>query len=348
MHLPDGAPANSSLRGSARTLGFCFLASVMVVLHAPHDAAAQIVAPVIPPVDIPDPPPTELESSIRIAETPTDPVSGNPVSHFLNMATQSFETGLTLYDPGRASADGSVPPELGGIDVGEDSLPIFGAGVQYGRYSTNETDSESWTLPLYHSFLLGDSGFAINVDLPLAYTTIEDDSFFSGSGSVGVRIPVIEGHWALTPSARLGLVNSNDLDTGVLSYGGSLTSDLRFRIGEAAFQVGNMVAHYRAREASFIQDDTLAYDPQNTIIRNGLAVTYPFRFLGQSMNGTVFATDTRFFGDAAFVEQYNDFGFTIAWERPSFTSLTDRVRLGATYSRNEEGNGIRFNMGYRF
>ena len=322
----------------------------MVALFATHQAAAQIVPPVTPPPDVPAPPgdSERMDSATRIAETAMDPVSGNPVSQFYSMSIRSFETGLALDDPARASADGTVTPEYGGIDVGQENVGVFGVGVQYGRFSTDGTDAESWTLPLYHTFLLGDSGYAINVDVPLAYSTIEDDSFFSGSGSLGVRIPVLQGQWALTPAFRIGLVNSNDLQAGVFSYGGSLTSDFRFRIGQAAFQVGNMVSHFRATEATFLQDDTLSYDPQNTIIRNGMAMTYPFQAYGQDLTGTIFATDTRFFGDDAFVEQFNEFGFVVGWERPSFTSLTDRVRLGATYTRNEEGNGFKLNMGYRF
>lgn len=322
------------------------LAMALIAVTPP--AFAQIIPPVTPPPDIPPPPEEELDSATRIAETPTDPVSGNPVGLFYTMSVNAFESGLALDDPARASADGTVGPEYGGVEVGQESLAIFGAGVQYGRFTTDGTDAESWTLPLYHSFLLGDSGYAIHVDLPLAYTTIEDDSFFTGSASVGVRVPVIEGMWSVTPAVRFGLVNSNALQAGVWSYGGSVTSDLRFRIGDAAFQVGNMVAHYRASETTLLQDDTLGYDPQNTIIRNGVAVTYPFQAFGEDMTGTVFATDTRFFGDEAFVEQFNEFGFTIGWERPSFTDLTDRIRLGGTFSRNQEGTGFKLNMGYRF
>lgn len=347
--LPETARPCRGRAGRPAIRAVAALAPLLALMAATAPAAAQIIPPVTPPPDIPEPPgAAETDSATRIAETPTDPVAGNPVSLFYTMSINAFESGLALDDPARGSADGTVGPEYGGVEVGQRNLAIFGAGVQYGRFSTNGTDAESWTLPLYHSFLLGDSGYAINVDLPLAYTTIEDDSFFSGSASVGVRVPVIQGMWSVTPAVRFGLVNSNAFQAGVWSYGGSVTSDLRFRIGDAAFQVGNMVAHYEASQTSLLQDDTLSYDLGNTIIRNGIAVTHPFQAFGEDLTGTVFATDTRFFGDEAFVEQFNEFGFTIGWERPSFTSLTDRIRLGGTFSRNEEGTGFKMNMGYRF
>jgi hypothetical protein len=276
------------------------------------------------------PPPVELDGAATAASGAFSPISGNPVSQFYLMTNNSFETAVGLDDP----------------DRGE--LPIFGAGVEFGAFNTDGTRSRSYILPLRRSFLLDMPGWAINLDLPLAFTTIEGSESYSGSGSVGLRIPVFVDRWTLTPAFRIGFLSSNALSTGAVTYGGTITSELDFQLGDTEFTVGNLVSRFHAIDASALQDDTVDVDLKNTVLRNGVIVTHPVSAFSQDLDLSAFVTDTRFFGDEVFIDQYNEVGFTIGWNEPSLTAITNRLAIGVTYTRNEEGDGIRANFGFRF
>jgi hypothetical protein len=269
-----------------------------------------------------------------VAETSSDPVAGNPNSLVARTAADDFEAGTSM--------GGSLPTVDG-------SQTNFAFGARFGQFTVDDQKTNVYSAPLRTSFKLGDSGLALLLDAPLTVVEIENAYSYGGSLGLGLRVPVTS-FWSLTPAIRAGVVGSEDLAALATVYSGSLTSSLRFHIGETALNIGNAVTRTATGSAK-VDGYEIDYDIKNVISRNGVEVSHPLStaIASRRIDLEFAAVNTRFFGDAIYIEQYTDLAVSLGFRRSEGDLLYNFARVGLTYSFGDEGySGVTVNFGYQF
>ena len=258
------------------------------------------------------------DGSTLIADAPYNPVNGSPSSLLQDMSGNDFWSGIE---------------SIGGTEINFDYTSLTQDGV----------DIDVFKLPIRHTFDLPDTDMQLVVQAPFAYATIEDDIVYSQQLGGALRIPLTES-WEITPAVRVGGVYSEDFLSEAIGYGGAVTSRFQFAIGDYTVLVGNHVGYYRAQDVDLFLDESINYNTQNVLLRNGIIVDGPVPMFGGTLDVQAFLVDTRNFGDDLFVDSYIDIGAS--------ANLADLigypVRFGAKGTFGEETTGFSLNTGYRF
>lgn len=302
----------------------------------------------------PQPVSGQLAPPLPIEPSGDSEIATNPANPFAPGAAGMFPLFIPDFLP---TVPAGRPPGAEAAEEGQTGLRGFGFGVEFGTFNIEDTDVDRWVIPLsYHRDFDNFAG-TLEIDAPLSYAQIDGDDVLSGSLGLGVRYPLFDGLLQTTPELRIGAVSSNGASTGTFVYGGSWSNEV-FLAGDdlgtipllshLTIHIGNTISHFRVEDVRLLQDDGLKYSHRQTIIRNGIALTHPFSAFGQDLAGTVFVTDTRFVGEDIVVDQYNEFGVVFRWEEPLVPGLEQPINIGVTYSRSNEGSGVRANFGYRF
>jgi len=277
-----------------------------------------------------------------VAESPIDPIAGNPSSLQSKMGEQTF---------GNATGFGTLSEPFGSRDGkgGFQAVPgLVSVGGDVGFARSGGYNSTIATLPIKYSYYFSDPRYAITVDLPITYVRTEGAN--SGQASLGLsfRFPVVD-NWFLVPSARLGAAGSLDLGAGALMYSGDLTSVYNIYAGDLKVTVGNGVGIYRSQKLS-VGDISLDYDLQNTALKNGVSVEGPlgFTMFDSPTSWQVYVTDTHMFGDKLYVQHYDEVGVLFG-TRPTMDGQSwNSFRLGLSYTHGSDYNAVKANFGYRF
>ncbi len=269
-----------------------------------------------------------------VANTPVDPLAGNPNSLMAKMAASDFAIG---FDP-----DVVLPSEEGSIpDIGR-------LGLQFGHFFSGEFSGNNYTIPLRYSFNL-DNGYGIVLDAPLNILSVSGSQAYSGSFGVGVRIPITE-YWTLTPVGRAGAVGSVDFASASILYSGSVSSLVSFPISAFNMDLGNMFGFYQTGSVS-VGDYESDYSLTNYLSRHGVRASaeLPFGLFGEVPSLQIGLIRTDFFGDDLYVSGYTDIISSVGIPgRISGVSL-ERFRVGLTYTIGDEDfQSIRFGGAFRF
>ncbi|MCA8907240.1 MAG: hypothetical protein KDA49_07730 [Rhodospirillaceae bacterium] len=279
----------------------------------------------------------------------TDPVSGSNVSFIVSFATSGLSfTGLSPDLPNGGGTDG------GAAAAGQTGsfLPLI--GFQFGRYSTDGVEAEIYSAPIRFNFGIPDTDIVAEVDAPLSFVTINGDTAVFGSVGVGFRLPELWESLTLTPQFRFGVLNSNDLNAGVVGYGTSLRSIFEHDFTGLGFvdylhiQLANLSGIYWVDDWQALQTNGNTYNLQNVLFRNGISVSFPTNVLSQEFEITLFGTDTRVFGDETYLDQFNEAGVVFEWRDPPLPYTNNPITFGITFTRSPDGSGISVNTGYRF
>jgi hypothetical protein len=272
-----------------------------------------------------------------VATTPIDPIAGNPNSLMSQMGASDFNTAL---GGGRGAGDGGR----------------FSMGARFGSYSASGWDTNVYSVPLGYGYSL-ESGPELLLDVPLTLVETAGGQSYSGSIGIGARVPVpIPSldwlRWSLTPIVRFGMAGSLDHGTAGGIWSASITSNLEFRLGERwRLTLGNMYSRLETLPLSY-QDYSVSYELANNMFRNGLILSHDVgEILGRRATVSAFVVDTRFTGDALYVNNYQEYGAFIALGDPVQVGAGIRlpVRLGFTYLNGANGyNGFTVNLGMSF
>lgn len=257
------------------------------------------------------------------ATTSIDPVAGNP-----NAAMNQF----VAADFGRA-----LEASVDGGQAG------FGMAARFGSFTAAGYNSRSLSVPLNQTFVLSEND-TIELDLPLTWTNTEGAQSYGGNLGMLYRRKVFDW-WTLQPSFRVGGVGSIDLGGGSGVYSAALNSTIQFPVtDEIRMTIANGVTYVSTFPVS-IGSYSVNYDMQNTVFRNGIVLTGDFgiRLADRALLLSAFAVDTRFTGDAVYIENYQEFGVFGQWGRES------PFRVGATFLTGDRGvRGFYLNTGIQF
>jgi len=264
-----------------------------------------------------------------VAESPVDPVAGNPNSLQSRMFDADFRMGAA--DGLAALREGGIVPSLFSVDIG-------------GGYSDADGfDVYAVEVPLHFGVGLGER-FALMFDVPVAFTSTEGAWSGMASGGLGMRVMPFSW-WALTPAARIGAVGSVDVGALAVMYSGTLTSHIRVPVGPLAFGIDNMGGVAKTIDGIEISGYAIDYDLTNWVTRNGVYVEGRLAadWLGTGLGCRVFASDVRFFGDELFLENYQQVGAAVAAGLP-FGGL----QLELAYLTGRRYHGVSARLGLRF
>ena len=264
-----------------------------------------------------------------VAESPVDPVAGNPGS----LEARMFDADFRMATAGAIGAigDGGIVPSIASLELG-------GGYANAGGYSQSSID-----VPMRFRFGLGEI-VALAVDVPLAATSTQGAWTLLGSGGLGLHVTPVSG-WTLTPAIRVGGVGSVDLGGLAAMYSGTLTSHVRVPWGPFVLGIANMGGIASTIDGIEIAGYSLTYDLTNWNLRNGI---YGEMLLGSEMMGSGFAVrvqfnDARFFGDELWLDAYQELGAAVAAGLPF-----GGVKLGLNWQFGKNYDAVTARVGVRF
>jgi hypothetical protein len=264
-----------------------------------------------------------------VAESPVDPVAGNPNSLQSRMFDADFRMGTT--GAVQSYGEGGILPSLASVKLG-------GGYANAGGFDQTTID-----VPIGFRFGLGEM-FAVAVDLPLAATSTQGAWTLLGSGALGLAVSPVR-YWTLTPAIRVGGVGSVDLGGLAAMYSGTLTSHVRIPWGPFAFGIGNMGGVARTIDDIEISGYSLTYDLQNWNLRNGVYAEMAFgsELLGTGLAARLLVNDARFFGDELWLDSYQEIGAALAGGLPF-----GGFQVGLSYLVGKDYDGVKALVGLRF
>lgn len=271
------------------------------------------------------------------ANTPVDPVAGNPNSLMSGMGSADF--GLaTDFGGGGQLSDMKTSSTSNSVSV----------GFRFGSYSVDDYTQDVYTLPIRYTIRFdSDPRKQLIFDLPLLYTDTNGSDSYNASLGVGLRLPVNDD-WSITPAVRGGAVGSLDMGSASILYSGSLTSNYNLYWDDIKVIIGNMAAYYKT-VALDTGDFEIDYDLTNSMIKNGIGLEGPLDYimLGSPTSWQVDMAHTAFFGDDLYIDNYVD--VSMSFGTRATESSWDNLRFGLTFTvGNNDYQGYRINFGYTF
>lgn len=264
-----------------------------------------------------------------------DPLAGNPASVQSQMAASDFAAGVDpVYDTLKPGSS-------------------LGLGARFGSYSLGQFTQNVFTLPIDYSYTFSNYDKLI-IRAPLTYVEVDGAQAYRGNLALSYKKNILR-RWALTPAVGYGIAGSTDLGSLGHILSGSLTSDLMlYDSGKYQLSMGNMAGYYMTLPVR-VGDYSVDYDLKNTIVRNGLLFSLPLqqRVWGRDFSLDIYVTDTRFFGDALYSDNYQEIGVSFGPMRsadklaPNLASHP--IGLGIKYIQGEgDIQGVELSFGYRF
>jgi hypothetical protein len=267
--------------------------------------------------------------------SPVDPVAGNPASIESQMSEGDFETGT--------SPTHDVAP----------AGKTFSLDARFGSYSIGDITQNVFTLPISYSYTFSNYDRLI-IRAPITYIEMDGITAYRGNLGLAYRKNMFT-EWAVTPALGYGITGSSSLGSVGQIFSGSVTSDLTLHQSERLrISMGNMIGYYATLPVDF-GDNSIDYSLKNTIARNGLLFSMPLqtRFWNRAFTVDIFITDTSFFGDALYSNNYQELGISIGPARSAAKLEANQsghpFGLGMKYLSGDGGiEGLEFNFGYRF
>jgi hypothetical protein len=150
------------------------------------------------------------------------------------------------------------------------------------------------------------------------------------------------------------ITGSPDMASAGQVVSGSLTSSYSLPVGRYQISMGNMAGYYRTLRLSI---GDYSFDPkiQNYVVRNALMLYIPTGFLLKGTGLEIFGIDTRYLGDALFIDNYEEVGLSFGKTKIKRKTVGEQIRnilvdlrVGASYIFAEGSHGFTANLGYSF
>ena len=284
-----------------------------------------------------------------IAHSPVDPIAGNPGSLANNQLSGQFQEGFS-DQVSRIAPEPSKSADPENLEsTGPENHVLL--GVRFGRYTAGDRHSSVFTLPLGYSFRLKegnrDRGLRkVAIELPITYAEIEGAESYAVSIGGSMTFGMNE-RWSLSPAVGVGVTGSLDLASGGGIGSVSLTSAYTVPFERFDLNIGNMVGYY---ETLKIEVGDYHFDPgiSNLAFRNGLMLSIPGTMGGHKVATEVWATDTRFTGDALYSEYQHEFGVSFGLAKSDEFTIRNHLRAGVSYMTGDKVQGWALRLGYRF
>ena len=258
-----------------------------------------------------------------VANSPADPVAGNPNALMNQMVASDFDRAL--------------------IDATGPTTPGFGLNARFGSFSAAGFSSQSFSLPLDYSWQLSERD-ALELDAPISWSDTGGGNSYSGNVGVLWRHKVFS-NWTLQPSVRMGGVGSIELGSAAGVWSVGLNSTANFDLpANWRLTVANGITYISTIPISFGRF-SISYGLSNVVFRNGLVGSHDLglELKNLPLRGSVFFIDTRFTGSAVFMNSYQEMGFFVS------AGSQAPARVGATFLIGDHNvRGFSLNTGVQF
>lgn len=285
------------------------------------------------------------------ANTAIDPIAGNPNSIMAQAVANDFSQGfLTPATNLRADTQAAASATVG---VGEKNANTMTLAARFGSLSQGGVRSQSVSLPLGYTFRFSDPQQTFSINIPITMIEVEGSKSYSAGLGLGYSHPLTR-YWVLTPAVGYMATGSPDMASAGQVVSGSLTSSATLPLGRYQISMGNMAGYYRTLRLSI---GDYSFDPkiENYVVRNGLMLYLPTDFLIKDTGLEIFGIDTRYLGDALFIDNYEEVGLSFGRTKVKRETVGDMIknvlvdiRVGASYIFAAGSHGFTANLGYSF
>jgi hypothetical protein len=279
-----------------------------------------------------------------VAETPTDPVAGNPSSLQSRMVAMDYNYATNTSEVVEMNATTQ------GMGINANMISIF---ARYTNYDLDGVSSSSFSIPLAYTFRFDNSKNSLAIRIPLSVVDVDGSKAANAGLGLGLSY-FINNDWNLTTAIGYTAVASIDMASVAQLVSGSVTSAYNFKLGDKTLTLGNMIGHYKTIPFSYDEYD-IDPDIKNTVLRNGLNMNIPSDSVAKGTSFEVFFIDTRYFGSELYIDQYNEIGFSYGFSKMKQKGEGDKkynvmkgMRVGFTYLLADKADGFSVNLGFTF
>lgn len=280
-----------------------------------------------------------------VAETPTDPIAGNPSSLETRMVNLDYDYAVNTDSVIEMNAPAAAP---GSINA--NMVSIF---ARYSNYDLDGVSSREYSLPLAYTIRFNNSKNTLAIRIPISMVDVDGSKAYNFGLGLGFSY-FIKDQWSITPSIGYTAVGSVDLGSVAQLISSSLTSSYTWKINKYALTMGNMLGYYKTIPFTY-GDYNIDPDIKNTVLRNGFNFEIPTDRVKKDTSVQLFVTDTRYYGSELYVDQYNEvgasFGFAKATQKEKGDKIKNymrKMRVGFTYMFAEDVSGYSVNFGFSF
>lgn len=267
----------------------------------------------------------------RVAESPIDPVAGNPVSYMARLLDNDYNLVIEGHQVGE---------EQGG-------LTLFGVTPEYTSATLASLNVKTYNLPLRYNHFFNNSNDLI-IDMPITMQTLNQTNTYSvglGAAYSHFFLP----NWSLMPAFHMGAVGSLDLGSATMLYDGALASRVTMPLGAAGqYEVGmtNDISYLKTQSIT-VASYSIAYKLSNWMTKNGVDFNY---IMNKAYSvGTYYDRVDRISGNRWYVSDYNEVGLKSSkisfYNGSRYNSLT--LGLGYLFGPSNF-SGVNFSFGVNF
>lgn len=232
-----------------------------------------------------------------VAESPVDPLAGNPISLM----------GQTVENTFAIAADRSKTAEQS----------TLGFSFRSGRYALGGHNATFLSLPLVYARDLGQTNkHRVLFMIPLTYSVVKGARSFSTGINANWQYRATE-NWTITPGVQYGIAGSYHLAQLGQTISGSLSSAYTWELGEKYKDINLTLVNSGTYVESLpltVAGRSFNTNLSNYVVRNGIIADMPVRVdaLNTDIKVRAYFNDTHFFGSKLFAEQYNEIGAGIS------------------------------------
>ncbi len=276
---------------------------------------------------------------IAVANSPVDPVAGNPNSLFTRMIVDDFNQGITGPF---ISSKNPIPGQKN----------YFTAAAEFSSFNAGPYDGETFSIPINYKWnMKWYPKLSLIVDFPVLLTRTQTAWSYMASLGLGAQYRPTKW-WSLTPMARLGGVGSFDVGALAFPISGTLTNYFHYQFPTTHVGWASQGGAITTIDGIEIAGWDLSYELTNYVWRNGgdLLQQMDFKVLGNQAAFKFFLNHTKFWGNELYLESFFDMGFGLATIQRLDYTFVEKINVTFTFSAgvDDRYRNYGFKVSYRF
>ena len=276
---------------------------------------------------------------IVVADSPVDPVAGNPNSLFTRMIIDDFNQGITGPF---ISSNNPLPGQKNNFSIGGE-VGFFNAGPYEGE-TFSVPISYKWNMKRFPKL-------SLIVDFPVLLTRTQTAWSYMASLGLGAQYRPTKW-WSLTPMARIGGVGSFDVGALAFPVSGTLTNYLQYQFPTTHLGWASQGGAITTIDGINISGWDLSYELTNYVWRNGgdLLQEMDFKILGNQAAFKFFLNHTKFWGNELYLESFFDMGVGIATIQKIDYTFIEKINFSFNFAVGVDDSyeNYGFKVTYRF
>jgi hypothetical protein len=276
---------------------------------------------------------------IVVAESPVDPVAGNPNSLMTRMIVDDFNQGITGPF---ISSNSPLPGQKNNFSLSAD-VGFFNAGPYKG---------ETFSIPISYKWNLKSMPkLSLIVNFPVLLTRTETAWSYMASLGLGAQYRPTKW-WSLTPMARIGGVGSFDVGALAFPVSGTVTNYLHYQFPRTHMGWASQGGAITTIDGIKIAGWDLSYELTNYVWRNGGDVLQEmdFKIFGNQAAFKFFLNHTKFWGNELYLESFFDMGIGLASIEKIAYTFVEKINLSFNFAIGVDDTyeNYGFKLTYRF